>query len=75
MRRESGFLSLAASLTISGRSRSAAGNAEEAGQQMISVSKLASLKSKRSIRMGGGGEEQEKASDNDDDDAGDDECE
>jgi hypothetical protein len=73
LRRESGFsiASLAASLPIAGRSRSAAGNAEEAGQQMISVSKPASLKSNRSslkIRMGGGGEEQESASDDDDDD-------
>ena len=74
LRRESGFsiASLAASLPIAGRSRSAAGNAEEAGQQMISVSKPASLKSNRSslkIRMGGGGgEEQENASDDDDGD-------
>ena len=73
LRRESGFsiASLAASLPIAGRSRSAVGNAEEAGQQMISVSKPASLKSNRSslkIRMGGGGEEQENASDDDDDD-------
>ncbi len=71
LRRESGFsiASLAASLPIAGRSRSAAGNAEEAGQQMISVSKPASLKSNRSsmkIRMGSGGEE-ENASDDDDD--------
>jgi len=78
LRRESGFsiASLAASLPIAGRSRSAAGNAEEAGQQMISVSKPASLKSNRSslkIRMGGGSEEQENASDDDDDDDGDDE--
>ncbi|KAH9479835.1 Vacuolar protein sorting-associated protein 9A [Psilocybe cubensis] len=65
LRRESGFsiASLAASLPITGRSRSNTG-AEESGQQLVTVSRPSSVRSRASLRIKVGGEDsQDEASD------------
>ena len=69
LRRESGFsiASLAASLPMGGRARSNTGG-EESGQQLITVSKPSSLRSKRSWQIQV--EDAESQDDNDDDDTG-----
>ena len=68
LRRESGFsiASLAASLPIGGRARST--GEEETGQQLITVSRPSSLRSKTSWRIRGDGDESHDDDDDDDDD-------
>ncbi|PPQ92317.1 hypothetical protein CVT25_008523 [Psilocybe cyanescens] len=65
LRRESGFsiASLAASLPITGRSRSNTG-AEESGQQLVTVSRPSSIRSRASLRIRAGAEDsQDEVSD------------
>ncbi|KIM38306.1 hypothetical protein M413DRAFT_447811 [Hebeloma cylindrosporum] len=73
LRRESGFsiASLAASLPITVRPRSNAGGGEEAGQQLVTVSRATSLKSRSSakslkVRIGDGDESDVDESDHGD---------
>ncbi|KAF8159896.1 hypothetical protein B0H34DRAFT_705261 [Crassisporium funariophilum] len=58
LRRESGFsiASLAASLPITGRARPGAGE-QQSGQQLVTVSRPASLKSKKSLKIRVGGDD------------------
>lgn len=69
LRRESGFsiASLAASLPIAGRSRSNTNTGEESGQQLITVSRPSSIRSRASLRvkLRGGDESQDEVSDHD----------
>ena len=68
LRRESGFsiASLAASLPMGGRARSTC--EEETGQQLITVSRPSSLRSKTSWRVRGDGDESQGDDDESDDD-------
>ncbi|KAF8963394.1 hypothetical protein BDZ97DRAFT_1820620 [Flammula alnicola] len=67
LRRESGFsiASLAASLPITGRSRSNT-RGEESGQQLVTVSRPASVRSRASLKIRVGGDESQEESDDGD---------
>ena len=68
LRRESGFsiASIAASLPMGGHSRARSTGEEEIGQQLITVSRPSSLRSKTSWRIRGDGDESQDEDESDD---------